>query len=63
MSYKLGRAISSGLMLEELYWSHVELFPMHFGGLPVQAVDDLIAILSHGGAGWLLVTLSCFERS
>ncbi|EEB90677.1 hypothetical protein MPER_11083 [Moniliophthora perniciosa FA553] len=35
------------LALTELYWAHVEYFPMHSGGLPAKVVDDLICVLSH----------------
>uniref|UniRef100_A0A0W0FRH9 WW domain-containing protein n=1 Tax=Moniliophthora roreri TaxID=221103 RepID=A0A0W0FRH9_MONRR len=35
------------LALTELYWAHVEYFPMHLGGLPAKVVDDLICVLSH----------------
>ncbi|KAJ3766076.1 hypothetical protein FB446DRAFT_417049 [Lentinula raphanica] len=36
-----------GLYLEYLYWTHVEHFPMHFGGLPVKVVQDLLCVFSH----------------
>jgi hypothetical protein len=39
------------LALEEHYWNHVENFPMHFGGLKVEAIDELINVFSHGRAG------------
>ncbi|KAJ3758809.1 hypothetical protein EV360DRAFT_82715 [Lentinula raphanica] len=35
------------LYLEYLYWTHVEHFPMHFGGLPVKVVEDLLCVFSH----------------
>jgi len=35
------------IYLEHLYWCHLEHFPMHFGGLPVKVVDDLICVFSH----------------
>ncbi|KAG7095379.1 hypothetical protein E1B28_006136 [Marasmius oreades] len=36
------------IALTELYWIHVEYFPMHIGGLPVKVVDDLLSIWCHG---------------
>jgi hypothetical protein len=47
-------------VLEELYWTHVERFPMHIGGLPYKAVDDLIAIFAHGRADRLTSSVSTF---
>ncbi|KAK7026852.1 hypothetical protein VNI00_015394 [Paramarasmius palmivorus] len=35
------------IALAELYWIHVEYFPMHFGGLPAKSADNLICVLSH----------------
>ncbi|KAJ3935810.1 MAG: hypothetical protein NXY57DRAFT_957825 [Lentinula lateritia] len=39
------------LYLEYLYWTHIEHFPMHLGGLPVKIVEDLLCVLSHGLTG------------
>ncbi|KAJ7645190.1 hypothetical protein DFH06DRAFT_1096919 [Mycena polygramma] len=36
------------IMLEELYWVHVEHFPMHLPALPVQKLDELISVFNHG---------------
>lgn len=39
------------LALNEHYWSHVEYFPAHFGGLGESTVDELISIFSHATLG------------
>ncbi|KAJ4490175.1 hypothetical protein J3R30DRAFT_3360969 [Lentinula aciculospora] len=39
------------LYLEYLYWTHIEHFPMHLGGLPVKVVDDLLCVLSFALTG------------
>jgi len=49
----------SELALEEHYWNHVENFPMHFGGLKVEAIDELINVFSHGRAGEYRVQFGC----
>ncbi|KAG7448689.1 uncharacterized protein BT62DRAFT_721694 [Guyanagaster necrorhizus] len=49
--------------LESLYWSHVEHFPMHIGGLPKQTYDDLIGIFSHGLADQMTSGVSTFFYS
>ncbi|KAL0575214.1 hypothetical protein V5O48_006753 [Marasmius crinis-equi] len=36
------------IALTELYWIHVEYFPMHIGGLPTKVADDLISVWCHG---------------
>jgi hypothetical protein len=36
------------LYLEYLYWVHIEHFPMHFGGFPVEVVDSLLYVFTHG---------------
>ncbi|KAK6996633.1 hypothetical protein R3P38DRAFT_3069521 [Favolaschia claudopus] len=36
------------IVLEELYWVHVEHFPMHLSPLPIQKLEDLVAVFSHG---------------
>ncbi len=41
----------AGIYLENLYWAHVEHFPMHIGGLPKKSYDGLICIFNHGLAG------------
>jgi hypothetical protein len=38
------------LALEELYWNHVEFFPMHIS-INNPAVEDLISVFTHGRAG------------
>lgn len=39
------------MALEELYWVHVEHFPMHFGGLGSDVLDELTSVFSHAFAG------------
>ena len=39
------------LLLEAQYWSHIENFCMHFGGLPQKAIDDLILVFLHASGG------------
>jgi hypothetical protein len=39
------------MALEELYWVHVEHFPMHLGGLPSNVIGELISVFSHASAG------------
>ena len=41
----------SELLLEAQYWSHIENFCMHFGGLPRKAIDDLILVFLHALGG------------
>ncbi|KDR80108.1 hypothetical protein GALMADRAFT_242345 [Galerina marginata CBS 339.88] len=48
------------LVLETQYWSHVENFCMHFGGLPRKSIDDLILVFSHALADTLTSNLSTF---
>ncbi|KAJ7655928.1 hypothetical protein B0H17DRAFT_1146321 [Mycena rosella] len=38
----------SEVVLEELYWIHVENFPMHLEALSPQTLDEIIGIFSHG---------------
>jgi hypothetical protein len=40
-----------GLALEELYWVHVEHFPMHLGPLSSNSHAELISVFSHSLAG------------
>jgi hypothetical protein len=39
------------LALEELYWVHVEHFPMHLGPLSSNLHGELISVFSHSLAG------------
>ncbi|KAJ7655927.1 hypothetical protein B0H17DRAFT_1185971 [Mycena rosella] len=39
------------IVLEELYWIHVEHFPMHLEALSPQTLDEIIGIFSHGLCG------------
>ncbi|KAF8960340.1 hypothetical protein BDZ97DRAFT_1922244 [Flammula alnicola] len=48
------------LLLETQYWSHIENFCMHIGGLPQKCIDDLILVFSHGLADNLTSSLSTF---
>ncbi|KAL0946501.1 hypothetical protein HGRIS_012718 [Hohenbuehelia grisea] len=48
------------LALEQHYWSHVERFPMHFGGLQTKTVDELICILSYAQIDRMTSPLSTF---
>ncbi|KAF9269667.1 hypothetical protein L218DRAFT_850859 [Marasmius fiardii PR-910] len=49
------------IALTELYWIHVEYFPMHIGGLPVKVADDLLSIWCHGLTGALWPRQECFQ--
>ncbi|KAJ7231978.1 hypothetical protein C8J57DRAFT_1384368 [Mycena rebaudengoi] len=35
------------IVCEELYWSHVERFPMHIGGLSLETLDSLVCVFMH----------------
>ena len=40
--------------LEDLYWIHVEYFPMHFDCISIDNIEQLISVFSHGQIGnWL----------
>jgi hypothetical protein len=41
----------SEIVLEELYWVHVEHFPMHLPALPIQKLDEILSIFYHGLCG------------
>jgi hypothetical protein len=43
--------VSVEIALEQLYWTHVEYFPMHFDCVTSERVDDLISVFSHGQTG------------
>ncbi|KAJ3736665.1 hypothetical protein DFJ43DRAFT_1050094 [Lentinula guzmanii] len=43
----VGSSSHLSLYLEYLYWTHVEHFPMHFGGIPVKLVENLLSVFSH----------------
>jgi len=49
--------------LTEQYWSHVETYPMHFGGLTPGVVDDLISVFAHGFVDQLTSRYSTFPYS
>jgi hypothetical protein len=40
-----------GMLLEAQYWTHIENFCMHIGGLPLKTIDDLIDTFSHALLG------------
>jgi hypothetical protein len=40
-----------GTALEELYWTHVEYFPMHFDCISYDIIEQLISVFSHGQTG------------
>jgi hypothetical protein len=46
--------------LEELYWTHVEYFPSHFGGIAVRHVDNLLSVLRHAELDHLTSSCSTF---
>ncbi|TFK49053.1 hypothetical protein OE88DRAFT_1737266 [Heliocybe sulcata] len=52
-----------GYVLEEHYWSHVEHFPMHLGGIPRSIVDDLRGIFVQGSVDQLTSNSSPFPYS
>ncbi|KAF7316413.1 hypothetical protein MIND_00160100 [Mycena indigotica] len=51
------------LLCEELYWTHVEHFPMHFGALPVALIDSLICVFTHGICDQMTSRVSTFPYS
>ncbi|KAJ7136840.1 hypothetical protein C8R44DRAFT_767978, partial [Mycena epipterygia] len=48
------------IVLEELYWIHVEHFPMHLEPLSIQTLDEIIAIFSHGLCDQMTSRVSTF---
>jgi len=51
------------MALEELYWVHVEHFPMHRGGLPSSVLGELISVFSHASADHMTSRFSTFPYS
>ncbi|KAJ7211366.1 hypothetical protein GGX14DRAFT_624528, partial [Mycena pura] len=51
------------ILCEELYWSHVEHFPMHFGGLSAETLDSLICALTHAICDQMTSRVSTFPYS
>lgn len=51
------------LALEELYWAHLEYFPMHYDGLSLETVDDLISVFAHGQTDRMTSPTSTFPYS
>ncbi|KAJ7037864.1 hypothetical protein C8F04DRAFT_1090440 [Mycena alexandri] len=50
------------LCLEELYWGHVEFFPMHMS-LPGNALDSLLCVLTHAICDQMTSRVSTFPYS
>ncbi|KAF7335713.1 hypothetical protein MVEN_02226800 [Mycena venus] len=48
------------IVLEELYWLHVEHFPMHLPALPSQKLEEIISIFSHGLCDQMTSRVSTF---
>ncbi|KAF7325836.1 hypothetical protein MKEN_00434300 [Mycena kentingensis (nom. inval.)] len=51
------------LVCEELYWSHVEHFPMHIPGLPASTVDSLSCVFTHAICDQMTSRVSSFPYS
>ncbi|KAF7318902.1 hypothetical protein HMN09_00226000 [Mycena chlorophos] len=51
------------LICEELYWSHVEHFPMHLSALPVATIDSLICVFTHAMCDQMTSRVSTFPYS
>jgi len=49
--------------LEELYWTHLEYFPMHFDGLSSENVDELVSVFAHGQTDRMTSPTSTFPYS
>jgi hypothetical protein len=59
----LGRVVSMShlkIALEQLYWTHVEYFPMHFDCVTSERVDKLISVFSHGQTDRMTSSTSTF---
>ncbi|KAJ6532972.1 hypothetical protein B0H19DRAFT_1186731 [Mycena capillaripes] len=48
------------IVLEELYWVHVEHFPMHLPALPSQKLNEIISIFNHGLCDQMTSRVSTF---
>jgi hypothetical protein len=58
-SIDLGHVVSTPhikFALEQLYWLHVEYFPMHFSCISSDVVDEPIGVFSHGLADQMTST-------
>ncbi|KAJ7634769.1 hypothetical protein FB45DRAFT_474018 [Roridomyces roridus] len=51
------------IISEELYWSHVEHFPMHFGGVSTESLDSLLCVLTHAICDQMTSKVSTFPYS
>jgi hypothetical protein len=49
--------------LAELYWAHLEYFPMHYDGLSSDNVDELISVFAHGQTDRMTSPTSTFPYS
>ncbi|KAJ7126102.1 hypothetical protein C8R44DRAFT_119891 [Mycena epipterygia] len=51
------------ILCEELYWGHVEHFPMHFGGLSRETLDSLVCVFTHAICDQMTSRVSTFPYS
>ncbi|KAJ6514554.1 hypothetical protein DFH09DRAFT_1196682 [Mycena vulgaris] len=51
------------ILCKELYWTHVERFPMHFGGLSRTTVDSLVCVFKHAICDHMTSRVSTFPYS
>ncbi|KAJ6595727.1 hypothetical protein DFH09DRAFT_1135426 [Mycena vulgaris] len=51
------------ILCEELYWTHVEHFPMHFGGLSRTTLDSLVCVFTHAICDQMTSRVSTFPYS
>ncbi|KAJ6473316.1 hypothetical protein DFH09DRAFT_1057753 [Mycena vulgaris] len=51
------------ILCEELYWTHVEHFPMHFGGLSLTTLDSLVCVFTHAICDQMTSRVSTFPYS
>ncbi|TFK34467.1 hypothetical protein BDQ12DRAFT_689652 [Crucibulum laeve] len=47
-------------LLEAEYWDHVQTFPMHTSGLPLENIDELVNVLTHAAADHLTSSSGTF---
>ncbi|KAJ7664313.1 hypothetical protein B0H17DRAFT_1091939 [Mycena rosella] len=51
------------ILCEELYWTHIEHFPMHFGGLSGETLDSLVCVFTHAICDQMTSRVSTFPYS
>ncbi|KAJ7138527.1 hypothetical protein C8R43DRAFT_955377 [Mycena crocata] len=51
------------ILCEELYWSHIEHFPMHFGGISSETLDSLVCVFTHAICDQMTSRVSTFPYS